>query len=213
MSEVLFINPRHKRRTHKRKARSSMRKNPRRAHRRSHESHATRVRAARKGWRHRKLHRNPRRARRSRGGTVGVKGFMGHTVIPAAVGATGAVALDVALGFLPIPDTFKTGMMKPVIGLLGALGMGMIAAMVVGRRQGAAVALGGATVVMYNTIKPIIQSAAPNVPMAGLGAYPSLEFYAAGSPAGTVGVYQRQLTRNPTVANRTTAGNMGMYVN
>ncbi len=105
----------------------------------------------------------PRRARRSasrrvrrvarRRNPVGFVGDFVGQLVPSAVGAGGALALDVALGLLPLPDALKTGPMRPVARVAGAVALGMVAGMVTSKRVGNQVAAGALTVVLYDFAK------------------------------------------------------------
>lgn len=138
--------------------------------------------------------RNPQKRRRSggiasrfRGATKGFKpmAFVQQTLMPSAIGATGALGLDMLLGFLPLPDALKTGPMRPVVRIAGAVGIGLLAGMVTNKRIGEQVGAGALTVVLYDTLKGFVQT---NVPTLKLGdydsdEYPSLEYL---NPASVV---------------------------
>jgi hypothetical protein len=93
------------------------------------------------------------------------------TVVPAAIGAAGAVGLDVAWGYLSgyLPASLQNGMLGTLAKVAGAFGLGMIAGKVVGREKGKLVTAGAITVIAYGAIKDFAHSALPSVP--GLGAY------------------------------------------
>lgn len=98
-------------------------------------------------------------------------GFLSNTLMPAAVGAGGALALDVALGALPLPATLKTGPMAPLVKVAGAVGLGMIASKVVNRRVGEQIAAGALTVQVYNMAKAaLVKFGGGKIP--GLSMYP-----------------------------------------
>lgn len=187
MAELLLINPRHRRRASVKRAR----RNPRRRRRRAMTAlqrqyfggrRARRLtRNPRRRRRYHAMRRNPRRVRRFRRNpsfararayvrgarfptTVG--GIM-DMIIPASIGAAGALALDMAWGSLPLPATLTTGTLAPVTRIAGAIGIGVVVGMVAGRRNGALAGAGALTVTMYDLIKPYVASAFPQVP--GLG--------------------------------------------
>jgi hypothetical protein len=117
--------------------------------------------------RRRKL--NPRMHRRRRykrnpfglGRSMSVSGILGQ-LVPAAYGAGGAVALNLALSYLPLPDALKTGWPKNVTRLAGAMLIGTLARKFLGAR-GNAVGAGALTVVVYDIVKGLIATAAPDI--------------------------------------------------
>jgi len=164
-------NPKHTYKTRRRWS-TKARKNPWYGQRRRHAS------AARKGWSHRRrMRRNPR-------GLGNINAFMKHTLVPSSVGAVGALGLDVILGYIPLPAALQTGVFKPIVRLVGAGVLGLIAAKVANRQVGENVAAGATTVILYDLFKGVVSQAAPNLPLSGLSGYPNLEFYSAGMPVG-----------------------------
>lgn len=136
--EILLLNPRRRKRRRK-----HARKSSRRVHR-----------ARRRGGyrvRRRRL-RNPR----AFGKSLSVRGITG-SVAPAAVGALGALALDIGMAYAPLPDALKSGWGKTLAQLGGALLLGFIAAKVpfVGKRNAQIGTLGALTIVAYNAIRPL----------------------------------------------------------
>jgi len=193
MSEALFlINPKRRKKSRKGKMPAGLRRywaakrgratNPKRRKKR----HARRARAAapvrRRKYRRsralapirRKRRRNPigriRRRHHRRSNPFSIKGLT-HTFMPAAIGATGAIALDVAYAYaMPyLPATLQTGYFATAVKLAGAIGLGFGARKLLGREKGNAVTLGALTVVGYGAIKPLIAQFAPSIKMAGLG--------------------------------------------
>lgn len=97
-------------------------------------------------------------------------------LMPAAIGAAGGVALDVAYGYLGtyLPASLQTGIAASAVKLAAAFGLGMVASKVLGAEKGRAVTIGAVTVQLYGLLKSTLASAAPSVPgLAGmnLGAY------------------------------------------
>lgn len=132
MDELLLVNPRRRKRHAKRS----------RSHRRSRAG----------GFRVRR-----RRMRNPRGlGLPSVRGVMGD-IVPAAIGASGAIGLDVLMAYLPLPDMLKSGWGKNLGLLAGALALGFVGSRVpfIGRRNAQIMTLGALTVVAYNVIKPL----------------------------------------------------------
>jgi hypothetical protein len=249
MSETLFlINPKRKRRipaglrrywaSHGRGRKKNSRRRRKvyvRHRRRNPVRHRRRRRNARYVH-HRRRRRNPRshrrvhRRRRNPFGTGEVK----NVLVPAAIGAGGAIALAVAYGYLSpnIPDsvTSITGASAVIQGL-GAVALGMLAGKFMGRQKGIYVAMGGLTVVLVNALTPYISSATGgSIPgmsgfgglkLGGVGDYvpyrkPGMGFI---NPAPRLGKYMYPNARLQGLRggmgaymNRNVAGKMGAYL-
>lgn len=183
MAEELLIlgNPRRKRRKNTRNAKGQFVKrrrrrnpiaavaaNPRRKRRRNPVGALAVAANPRRRRRHaRRVH--ARRRRRSNPRLLA--GFSPRSilnaVIPAAVGGAGAVALDVALSYVPMPAFLQSGPGKMVGRVGGAIALGMLARFVVGRETANKITLGALTVAAYGTIRDFaVQAGVP-----GLSAY------------------------------------------
>jgi hypothetical protein len=113
--------------------------------------------------------RNPRRARRHyrRNPIEGTAtGFLSGTLVPAAIGAMGAIGVDIAIGSLPLPASMKTGTMLTLTRIGGALGIGFLLGMVAGEDAGAEAAAGGIIVTIYSVAKTYIQQNFTSITMA-----------------------------------------------
>lgn len=88
-----------------------------------------------------------------------IGGFVKDTLMPSVVGGAGALALDVAVGMLPLPPALKSGPMAPLVKAAGAVGLGMIASKALGRRTGEQVAAGALTVTVYNVARMMLVKA------------------------------------------------------
>lgn len=196
MPELLLINPRRK---HKRKKSSHRRKRhmtakqamyfggtKRRRHRKAAKNPIHHKRR-----RHRRAHKNPifSRRRRSGGGGVGkmlsVKG-MTSMLMPAAIGAAGALGVDLVWGFIPLPAQLKTGAFAPLAKIAGAVGVGAVTGMIMKNKAlGQKVAAASVLVTVYGIAKSLLQRTMPNVQL-GDADYPALEYVQAGPflPAG-----------------------------
>jgi len=97
--------------------------------------------------------RNPRR--------FDFAGFMRGTLTPSLIGAGGAIGLDMILAKLPLPAPIKAGPFRPVVRIAGAIGLGMIGGMVLGRRMGEQLTAGAVTVVLYDTLKGFLKPMFP----------------------------------------------------
>lgn len=170
--EMLLVNPRRRRkgraksrrRSSKRRRRMSAkqrmffgggrkrRSNPRR--RRSHSRRRRRSSGRRM--------RNPIRLPRM--------GGISSQLMGAVPGAVGALGLDVLLGLVPVPASWKTGMLGYVTKIVGALGMGMLAKMVVSQHTAAQMTNGALTVMFHGILRDFV---ATNVPAIPLGMYMS----------------------------------------
>ena len=210
MSEALFIvNPRRKRRkARSRKGRmpaglrrywASRRRGAKTTKRRRRRSSARVVRRRRRrnplaalANPRRRRHRNPRRHRSYRrhrhSNPFSVRGLKG-VIMPAAIGATGAIALDVAYAYASpyLPATMQTGWFATLAKVAGAFGIGWGASKVLGREKGRVVTLGALTVVGYGAIKPLIASFAPTIK--GLSGFGCLAGDYQSMPVGSLGAY------------------------
>jgi hypothetical protein len=175
--QLLLLNPRRKRRrkhvarrrrrtsrrhvAHRRRRHSAIVATPRRHRRRRHVS----------AHRRRRIRRNPRFSMRG----------VSRVVMPAAVGALGAVGLDVTWGYFGkfIPATVQGNVwLAAAAKIAGAFGLGWIASKAVGREQGRLVTAGAVTVVSYGLVKSLLHQAAPNLP--GLAGIDGLDAYMPG---------------------------------
>ncbi|MDE2019678.1 MAG: hypothetical protein KGJ13_05035 [Patescibacteria group bacterium] len=113
---------------------------------------------------------------------MNLKSLMNSTLIPAGVGAAGALGLDVALGFASphLPAFLNNGVMKTVTRVAGAVGIGYVAGAIAGKRFGEEAMAGAITVTLYDLLKGMVKSAVPSLPLSGTGWV---------SPAYQVGAY------------------------
>lgn len=193
-AEIALINPRRRRKARKTNSRRRRHTAKRtRSHRRKHAIIVARKINPRR--RHRAHAKRHHRARR-RNPRFSV-GSITRSLIPAAIGGAGAVALDIALGYVPLPDMLKTGYAKVAVQIAGAFALGMIAGKVLGKDKGHAVTAGALTVAAYSLVKTVVKQAAPTLPgLAGdyeamrMGAYmqPSLGYTNA---APSLGAYMQ----------------------
>jgi len=93
--------------------------------------------------------------------------ILGGLVMPAAMSAVGALALDVAYGYLPLPPAIKSGPVRYLAKGVGAVALGMVVGMV-NKRFGHNVAMGGLTVTLHSAMRDTLAQFAPGV---ALGAY------------------------------------------
>lgn len=187
MAEILLVNPRRRRRRGARKKvarrRVSAARPARRRRRRNPIGPYAKKRRSGLGMyvSNPRRRRRPARKRRStarrryKRNPLSMKGAVNSLVIPALQAGAGAVLLDVAWGFVPIPETIKSGPMRHVAKGLGAIVLGQVVGMVASKRIGNTVALGALTVTAYNAIRELTAQFLPQVP---------LGYYSAGATAG-----------------------------
>lgn len=184
MSKVILVgNPRRRRRkatrSNPRRKRRAVRSNPRRKRRvRRNPIAAVNPR--------RRYASNPKRRARRRSRSRGMlrsKGFMGHTVLPAGIGALGAMGTDLLLGYLPLPSIIQGPAIRPLVRIAAAVGVGMLAGFVTSKRNAEMMTAGAVTVIMYDTLKGFAKQVMPSLPLSA-GDYPMLSYINAGMPVG-----------------------------
>jgi len=169
MAQLMMVNPR-KRSGRKRRTPAQVRATKKLvASNRRQKNPATRRRSPVRSVT-RRYKRNPAR---------NAQGIINQQLMPAATNASGALALDIIWGFLPIPVNIKAGPMKHIAKGAGAIALGMVAKNVVNAATAKALSQGALTVVMHDAMREIAQRMMPNVP---------LGYYSAGTPMG-VGEY------------------------
>lgn len=194
MSEILLVNPR-KRRTRRKTTSRKRRSNPVRRRRVARRSPARRV--------------TRRRRRRSNPSMRGIQG----QAMTAFNGAVGALGLDIALGYIPIPANLKAGPLGYATKLVGAVGLGMVAKNFVRASTATKLTEGAMTVVIHGALRDAVQQFAPQIQM-GEYLYPneSLGYYGSGwNPnysADELGAYLPSLDTDSFDMNQ----EMGAYV-
>lgn len=151
-----------------------------------------------------------RRSRRYRHNPMrmnSMTGFTKHTLMPSVVGAAGALGLDVILGFLPIPVQFKTGPMRAIVKIAGAVGVGILASNFMKRETAHQIAAGAITVTLYDVMKGYLQQAMPTLPLSEADVmfeeYPNLSYAGAGQTVDGMDQY---------VSGMSSEDGVGMYV-
>jgi hypothetical protein len=170
-----------KRRVKRRAARASA---PKRRRRRATGAKRAAVGYVQGPKRIRRRKMNPRRraSRRHSNPRFSVSGITSQ-LVPAAYGAAGAVALDIALGYIPLPAMLTTGYAKHATRIVGALGIGWLAGKFL-RGKSQAIGSGALTVAVYGLMKDVLVQFAPNVK--GLGDYEEISVNGYDDPAGTI---------------------------
>lgn len=175
MAQMLLVNPRKRRRKAAKKVR--------RVKARRRRTRAAPV--ARRRRRRNPIARRVHRARRRRRNPIGLNlNSVKNQVMDAAYGAGGAVVLDVALGYLPVPDSMKSGVAAPIFKGAAAIALGMVASKVVSSSIAAKMTNGALTVMLHGILRETVGKALPNVQMGGWGDYgfetDSLGYYGSG---------------------------------
>ena len=154
MQEILLVNPSRRRRRKKKTTTRRRNTNPARRRRRT----TTRKRT------YRRRRRNP----------AGMRGVQGQ-VMTAFQGASGALLLDVTLGYLPIPANLKAGLVGTGVKAALAIALGVFSKQlkIVRPATAAKFADGALTVVLHDELKRQVAQFLPNVPM---GEYLSADY-------------------------------------
>jgi len=179
--------------------RRRMRTNPHRRRRAHHRRHRFGINPIRRRFR-----RNPIEG--------AAENFVSSSLVPAAVGAAGAVGTDILLGYLPVPWGWRQGSALPIVRILASLGVGWIVTQFSGRRAGESAAAGGIIVTLYQILRPWAECSMPfqmarYVPLRGLGAQPGMP------SARLFGMGQQAVMRMRTRVPRRRLRGLGAYVN
>ncbi len=174
MASLMLINPRrrkHRKTRHHRVKAKSARRRVKRATRRPAMGYTVGPRKIRRRKLNPIRHHRRRLRRNPSGGKLRPMQFTKETLMPAVVGGVGAVGLDMVMGFLSpkLPVSLQTGPAQTLMKLLGAVALGLGVGMATSRKTGEMVAVGGITVVLYDTVKGFVSTQFPTLPMAGLG--------------------------------------------
>lgn len=164
-AQIALINPRRKRKA--RKTRARRRRHVARRKTTARRRRKTSIVAVRRlNPRRRRVHARRRRhhARRRNPRMLSLGGIT-RTLMPAAIGGAGALALDIALSYATpyLPASLQSGYLKTGVKLAGAIGLGMVAGKFLGGEKGRAVTLGALTVVLYGAIRDAAKQFAPTL--------------------------------------------------
>ena len=190
MSQLMLVNP--KRRTKRKTAKANPKRRRKTTRRRSTKRAAPRRRVTR-----RRARRNPKFSLRS---------IQRDAIMPAAIGGVGALGLDLAFAFLPIPANFKTGIIGSVAKLAGAVVLGNVVGNLAGKKTGEAFTLGAVTIQAYGLVKNLVQNAAPGLPLSG---DPMLQYYTPGMGYVSAG---SQVPYGSGISDYNAAPGMGEYI-
>lgn len=215
MQTLALVNPRRK---HRHKARRKMTakqakffgggKRRRRRASRASPAAAAAPRRRRRGA----LRRHARRfARNVSGSGISMRGininqFMRGTLVPSAVGAAGALGVDLLMGYaMPyLPASMTSGPVVPLTKIAAAVGIGLLAQVATkDRRISEQVTAGAITVIAYDYIRTMAKAQFPTLPLSeyvsGMGyagpalAYPDrgMGVYVGPSPAWNTSIAAR----------------------
>lgn len=149
------------------------------------------------------VHRSVKRARKYRRNPIGGGSSTGVTgqLKAAAIGAAGALAVDVVMSKLPLPANLQTGMGRTAAQGLVSIGLGMaVAKFGKNKKLGVQIAEGGLTIALHGVMKGALSKSIPSLAgNEGLLGYDDLSGYDDGllgyddmlsefSDAGYVGV-------------------------
>lgn len=167
--------------------------------------------------RRRRLHRNPRRASAGGRGMIGqAKSLLTGNLMPAALGAAGALAVDIAWAAAPVPAQFKTGMPGTIAKIVGAVALGALVGKFANKRFGQAMVAGYLTVTAYDTAKKLVAQMMPALPLSGSGYPYDLGYMQAGQfipDQSGVGAYLGAPEGYDVVADTAGPDGMGSYLN
>lgn len=116
-------------------------------------------------------------------------GFMSNNLVPAGIGAGGAILADISLAYLPLPSFLQTGIGNTLAKVLAAIGVGFVVGKAAGKNNGHLATAGGLTIVAYSTLKSYL---APTLgtSVKGLSGLADFADYRIG-PEGAFGAYMR----------------------
>lgn len=120
-------------------------------------------------------------------------GGITNQLIPAVYGAGGALVLDVALGYIPLPPVLQSGYGRHAVRIVGALGIGWAAGKFL-RGRGAAVGQGALTVAVYGLLKDVAGKVLGNKVPGLAGDYEEVDVSGYLSPAAGVSSYMEGLS-------------------
>jgi hypothetical protein len=160
MSLLYVVNP-------KRRTKTASKKRRRKAARRAAPAAAAAPKRRRRGrkvatLKSRSYRKNPRFSGR------GIIGNVTGALVPAAIAGAGALGVDVLLGYLPLPDKFKTGALRHVTRAAGAIALGIGAGFVLKKETANQIMAGGLTVAAHGAMRDALARFAPSVPLAEL---------------------------------------------
>lgn len=122
-------------------------------------------------WRGSPYRRNPR------GGFLSV---VTDGAVPAAIGASGALAADFMLSFVPLPERVKAGAMRHVSRAAAAVLLGGVASYFVKPAMALQIGTGALTVALHGAFRDVLTRMLPAAMSARLGDYDEMDLAALG---------------------------------
>ena len=181
MNEILLVNPRRRRRTTKKRAKKRAKK---------------RVTRRRNPVRRRRTVR-----RRRRNPAVTARSVQGQ-LKTASTGALGALGLDIALAYIPLPAAITGGMIGKVTKAAGAIALGVVANKLgVSAANANRMAEGALTVQLHGIGRELLGQFAPGVAMSAYVGDDGLGYYGSG--------WNPNVPDNPDYMN---TANLGSYL-
>lgn len=184
MPEILLVNPTPRRGRGGRFVKSKSKKSRKRRYRRNPV--AANPNPKRRTRKHR---RSSRKAASSAGRVLRFRrnpdGRLLANLMPTVMGGAGAIVTDIAMGFLPLPEQLKTGMLRPIVKGAAAFGIGMLVSQMVSRRVGNQFTAGALTVVAYDAMRTFLQQNVPQLQLGQAEEYPLLEWAGGGGMGAT----------------------------
>jgi hypothetical protein len=213
VGEVMIVNPRAKKRRRPMTAKQRKYFGPKRRRTIHVRRNPTAVAAAptskRRGRRRARVASFVSAARRRTRGVAGELGeFLTKDLMPAAIGAGGALAVDMVWPHLTfLPDSLQTGPLAPLVRIAGAVAVGMAVSAVGGKAMGRQAMAGALVVTVYDIAKGMMaESMAAPAPAAT--AHP-VNAYVDG-----MGVYVDGLGYiSPAVTSYGNRADLGVYAN
>lgn len=140
-------------------------------------------------------------------GLPSAKGVYKNLMMPAAIGAVGAVAIDAITSRLPIPANMRSGNMRYVTKAIAIVGIGWLAGKVVKKSTADAAVIGSLTVLFYGLSRDMLAKVLPaGISLGEMGDVGEMSMYSAGMLSGDdMGEYQ-----SASMGEYMTAG-MGEY--
>ena len=124
---------------------------------------------------------------------MNMRSMLNNMIMPSVTAAGGAIGIDVLMGFLPLPDTLKSGPMRHLVKGAVAIGAGMLAQNFVKPKTAELFVTGALTVTMYGAGRELLTRFAPGIAakagLSGLGYYDDEDLMGLGySGAGYTGL-------------------------
>lgn len=159
MPQLMLINPAKRR---KKKGTKTMARKKRRTTRRKSTARrgGRRLASVSKTTTRKTYRRNPTKR--------GIQGIITRDVVPSIVGGAGALSIDIAMNYLPLPAAFKQGPANLAARGGIALGLGMLLQNFMRKDTAANITKGALTVIAYDGMKQVAKTAMPQLQ---LGAY------------------------------------------